>query len=101
MPRRRRDDARGPPDGAAHDELVRGLPPAERRRRPTDHLHGMSSLSPRDDGDLTRRDFLKLLGASAGVASLAGCTRMPAEKILPYVVQPPEATPGRPRFYAT
>src|SRR3569833_704067 len=51
--------------------------------------------------ELTRRDFLKLLGASIALAGLDGCTRIPAEKILPYVTQPPEVTPGVPLHYAT
>ena len=53
------------------------------------------------DDELTRRDFLKLLGASIALAGLDGCTRIPAEKILPYVTQPPEVTPGVPLHYAT
>jgi Fe-S-cluster-containing dehydrogenase component/anaerobic selenocysteine-containing dehydrogenase len=53
------------------------------------------------DDDLTRRAFLKLLGASIALAGLDGCTRIPGEKILPYVTQPPELTPGSPLHYAT
>jgi Fe-S-cluster-containing dehydrogenase component len=51
--------------------------------------------------DLSRRTFLKALGASVALAGLDGCTRIPAEKILPYVTQPPEFTPGTPVHYAT
>jgi molybdopterin-containing oxidoreductase family iron-sulfur binding subunit len=51
--------------------------------------------------DLSRRTFLKALGASVALAGLDGCTRIPAEKILPYVIQPPEFTPGTPVHYAT
>jgi molybdopterin-containing oxidoreductase family iron-sulfur binding subunit len=54
-----------------------------------------------DSDDLSRRSFVKLLGASLALAGLDGCTRMPAEKILPYVNQPPELTPGVPLYYAT
>src|SRR6476619_6594405 len=57
-------------------------------------------MDPLDD-ELTRRDFLKVLGASIALAGLDGCTRMPAEKILPFVSQPPELTPGVPVHYAT
>lgn len=53
------------------------------------------------DDELTRRAFLKLLGASIALAGLDGCSRIPAEKILPYVTQPPEFTPGIPVHYAT
>ena len=51
--------------------------------------------------DLNRRGFLKALGASLALAGLDGCTRIPAEKILPYVSEPPELTPGIPVHYAT
>ena len=50
---------------------------------------------------VSRRDFLKLAGASMALAGLAGCTRQPLEQILPYVRQPEELVPGRPIFYAT
>ena len=45
--------------------------------------------------------FLKLLGASIALAGLAGCTRAPREKIIPYASQPPEVIPGVPAHYAT
>jgi len=51
--------------------------------------------------DLSRRSFLKLLGASVALAGLDGCTRMPGEHILPWVHQPPELTPGVALHYAT
>ena len=43
--------------------------------------------------DLKRRDFLKLVGVSAGGAAAAGCSDH-VEKLIPYVVQPEEITPG-------
>ncbi|RMH73836.1 MAG: 4Fe-4S dicluster domain-containing protein [Gemmatimonadetes bacterium] len=49
---------------------------------------------------VTRRTFLKLMGASAALAGLTGCRR-PVEKIIPYVVQPEEVIPGIPNYYAT
>jgi Fe-S-cluster-containing dehydrogenase component len=52
------------------------------------------------ENDLTRRSFLKALGAGVALAGLDGCTRLPAEKILPYV-QPPEFSPGAANHYAT
>ncbi|HWB61059.1 MAG TPA: TAT-variant-translocated molybdopterin oxidoreductase, partial [Chthoniobacteraceae bacterium] len=51
--------------------------------------------------DLSRRHFLKIMGASVALAGFAGCTKQPVEKIVPYVSQPPELTPGKPLFFAT
>src|SRR5215467_1663458 len=50
---------------------------------------------------VSRRNFLKLAGASLALAGLAGCTKQPLEQILPYVRQPEQLVPGRPFFYAT
>jgi molybdopterin-containing oxidoreductase family iron-sulfur binding subunit len=50
---------------------------------------------------VSRRNFLKLAGASMALAGLAGCTRQPLEQILPYVRQPEQLIPGKPIFYAT
>jgi MoCo/4Fe-4S cofactor protein with predicted Tat translocation signal len=52
-------------------------------------------------GGLTRRDILKLMGASAGLAGVTACTKLPSEKIVPYVRQPEEFVPGIPVFFAT
>src|SRR6267143_3553794 len=50
---------------------------------------------------VSRRGFLKVMGASLGLAGMSGCVRLPVEPIVPYVRQPEEAIPGRPMFYAT
>jgi len=50
--------------------------------------------------ELDRRDFLKLVGAGAGAAAAAGCSE-PVEKLIPYVVQPEEITPGIAVQYAS
>ena len=51
---------------------------------------------------VSRRDVLKLMAASAALAGLTACTRLPTEKIVPYAQQPPEEfIPGKPLFYAT
>ena len=52
-------------------------------------------------GHLTRRRALQLMGASLAMAGLAGCVKMPTEKIVPYVRQPEEFIPGQPLFFAT
>ncbi|MDQ6787136.1 MAG: TAT-variant-translocated molybdopterin oxidoreductase [Acidobacteriota bacterium] len=53
-----------------------------------------------EDG-LSRRNFIKVMGASLAFAGLSGCVIQPAEKIVPYVRQPEELVPGKPLFYAT
>src|SRR3981189_480257 len=50
---------------------------------------------------LDRRDLLKVMAASAAFAGLSGCTKLPTQKIVPYVRQPEEIIPGKPLFYAT
>src|SRR5205823_3485745 len=51
--------------------------------------------------DLSRREFLKLMGGPLALAGLSACTKQPLEKIVPYVRQPEEIVPGRPLFFAT
>jgi len=48
-----------------------------------------------------RRTFLKLMGASLALAGLSGCVIQPPEKVIPYVRQPEEETPGRGLYFAT
>ena len=50
--------------------------------------------------ELDRRDFLKLVGVSAGGAAAIGCSDH-VEKLIPYVVQPEEITPGVAVFYSS
>src|ERR1017187_525322 len=53
------------------------------------------------NGGVHRRDVLKWMAASAAMAGLSGCTKMPEQKIVPYVRPPEEIIPGKPLFYAT
>jgi MoCo/4Fe-4S cofactor protein with predicted Tat translocation signal len=50
---------------------------------------------------LNRREVLKAMAASAALAGLSACTKLPTEKIVPYVRAPEEIVPGKPLFYAT
>jgi len=50
---------------------------------------------------VSRRGFLKVMGASMALAGMTGCVRLPLEPIVPYVRQPEDVIPGRPQFYAT
>jgi molybdopterin-containing oxidoreductase family iron-sulfur binding subunit len=49
---------------------------------------------------VSRRDFFRLMGASAALAGVAACRR-PDERILPYSRQPEEVVPGVPLYFAT
>ena len=49
---------------------------------------------------VSRRKFLKLMGASVALAG-AACTRQPSEKIIPYVLPPEEVVPGKALYYAS
>src|SRR5881397_2381014 len=59
-----------------------------------------SGASEWEEG-LDRRRFLQLAAASLAFAGLSACTRQPLEAIVPYVRQPEEIVPGRPRLFAT
>src|SRR5690348_3016229 len=45
---------------------------------------------------VSRRGFLKLMGASMALAGLAGCTKQPEETIYPYVKAPEDLVLGKP-----
>ncbi len=53
------------------------------------------------DDSVSRRGFLQVAGAGLALAGLTGCTRQPAERLVPYVRQPEEIIPGRPLQFAT
>ncbi|MCU0495520.1 MAG: TAT-variant-translocated molybdopterin oxidoreductase, partial [Chloroflexaceae bacterium] len=54
---------------------------------------------------VSRRTFMKLMGASLALAGLTGCTNwtvyMPPEKIAPYTKAPEGLVPGRKTYYAS
>src|SRR2546430_17122455 len=50
---------------------------------------------------VSRRGFMKLMGASMALAGLSACTKQPYEAIVPYVRQPEDLIPGKPMFFAT
>ncbi len=50
---------------------------------------------------VSRRGFLKLMGASMALAGLAGCTKQPDEPIYPYVKAPEDLVLGKPMYFAT
>jgi molybdopterin-containing oxidoreductase family iron-sulfur binding subunit len=76
-----------------------------------DHIEVMSQLHPYTEfkapleevpDAASRREFLRVMGASIALASAAGCdTQQPPEAIVPYVQQPELLVPGKPLYYAT
>jgi molybdopterin-containing oxidoreductase family iron-sulfur binding subunit len=50
---------------------------------------------------VSRRGFLKVMGASLALAGLAGCTKQPDEAIFPYVKQPEDLVLGKSMYFAT
>jgi MoCo/4Fe-4S cofactor protein with predicted Tat translocation signal len=50
---------------------------------------------------VSRRGFLKLMGASMALAGLAGCTKQPDEPIYPYIKAPEDLILGKPNYFAT
>ena len=49
----------------------------------------------------SRRNFVKLMGATLALAGLSGCVIQPAEKIVPYVRPNEDMMPSKPLFFAT
>lgn len=50
---------------------------------------------------VSRRGFLKVMGASMALAGLAGCAKQPDEPIYPYVKAPEDLILGKPNYFAT
>ncbi|HMQ03748.1 MAG TPA: TAT-variant-translocated molybdopterin oxidoreductase [Pyrinomonadaceae bacterium] len=50
---------------------------------------------------VTRRSFLKVMGATLAFAGLSGCVIQPPEKIVPRVRDEEDVLPGKPLFFAT
>src|ERR1700730_9158087 len=67
-----------------------------------DHAENEFPHGANDPGaTLDRRELLKVMAASAAFAGLTGCTKLPMQKIVPYVREPEQSIPGKPLFYAT
>jgi molybdopterin-containing oxidoreductase family iron-sulfur binding subunit len=62
---------------------------------------GSSSVSDPLSDPVSRRGFMKLMGASMALAGLAGCTKQPDESIYPYVKPPEDLVLGKPMYFAT
>src|SRR6266542_2409567 len=80
----------------------RSLDELEQTREYQECLHNeFPGSGAQDRSHVSRRDALKLMSASAALAGLTACTKLPTEKIVPYVTPPEEFVPGIPLFYAT
>lgn len=53
------------------------------------------------DNSLSRRNFVKVMGASLALAGLTGCVIQPTEKIVPYVNSQMGLLPGKSNYFAT
>ncbi|MFN0278644.1 MAG: TAT-variant-translocated molybdopterin oxidoreductase [Pyrinomonadaceae bacterium] len=53
------------------------------------------------DDSLSRRNFVKVMGASLALAGLSGCVIQPNEQIVPYVTPVEGMLPGKANFFAT
>ncbi len=89
--------------GEAGKRFWRSLEDLAETEEYTAHLHHEFPSDPAKEANkFSRRDALKLMAASAAMAGLTACTKLPPEKIVPYAQQlPEEFIPGKPLFYAT
>jgi MoCo/4Fe-4S cofactor protein with predicted Tat translocation signal len=58
------------------------------------------SQAPKLLSDVSRRNFLKVMGASMAIMTLAGC-RWPEEEIVPFAHRPENSSPGVPKIFAS
>jgi molybdopterin-containing oxidoreductase family iron-sulfur binding subunit len=101
------------PPSAAKDQAARRLAGKSGRRfwRALDELSGEPAFQAALEAefpaafvgvsDLGRRQVLKAMAASLGLAGLAACSDQPDDQALPYVHQPEMVIPDRPLHYAT
>jgi molybdopterin-containing oxidoreductase family iron-sulfur binding subunit len=93
--RERLKGATGPQYWRALDEIA-ATPQFE------EMLHREFPKQASEWGDpVTRRNFIKVMGASLALAGMTACSKPPLDTIVPYSTQPLEITPGKPKFFAT
>jgi MoCo/4Fe-4S cofactor protein with predicted Tat translocation signal len=96
------DSLRERANGAGRQRMWRSLEELADTEEYRAFLHNEFPDDPeKEKGGVQRRDVLKFMAASAALAGLSGCTKMPEQKIVPYVRAPEEIIPGKPLFYAT
>jgi MoCo/4Fe-4S cofactor protein with predicted Tat translocation signal len=87
--------------GAEGKKFWRSLDELAGSPRYQEYLHNEFGDPDNEKASVSRRDVLKLMAASAAFAGLSACTKLPTQKIVPYVRAPEEIIPGKPLFYAT
>ena len=77
------------------------------RSHDTNEIHGTDRSDEFATGasewpqELSRREFLRLAGATVALTGFGACTKQPLERIVPYVEQPEIVIPGKPLRFAT
>src|SRR5271170_1852231 len=90
------------PDGRRHWQSIEQLQDTKEFRNFLENeFPSNAETTDQEREGVNRRDVLKLMAASAAMAGLSACTKLPTEKIVPYVRPPEEIIPGKPLFYAT
>ncbi len=96
-------EANEAPDAAAAPEFWRSFNELADTAPFREALHReFPALASEWRDPVSRRNFMKVMGASVALAGMVGCTKQPEEKIIPWV-QPPDRTvvPGRAMYFAT
>jgi molybdopterin-containing oxidoreductase family iron-sulfur binding subunit len=87
-----------------HDTGMRYWRSLEELARTPEFREAVRREFPNDDWDqlpsATRRQFLRVMGASLGLAGLTAC-RWPKEEIVPFAHRPEDRVPGVPQRFAT
>ncbi len=86
-------------DGAFWRGIEEFGPPEEHPEEPGSG--DLPAQDPTQRRGMSRRDLFKMMGASAALAGLTACTKLPLETIVPYVNPPEIIKPGEPLFYAS
>ncbi len=72
----------------------------EFQERSAKEFHEYLPINGNEEGDPTRRDFLKMMGFGMAAVSLAAC-EAPVRKAIPYVNKPVDVDPGVANYYAS
>jgi MoCo/4Fe-4S cofactor protein with predicted Tat translocation signal len=84
-------------------EEFQGITPGDEVRFEEEHKNQVLELLENDflKKNSSRRDFLKVFGFSFSSAVVLASCKRPVHNAIPYVIQPPEITPGKSLYYAT